>query len=223
MIDEMGGGLRHVPAIAGWAHPAPLARERDDKPLAAARTERTAEVRSRGCRTQDSRGVPPRCSPARAAPPGHATRASSQDAPTRSYGAVSSRGADARSGVPARGWHEAGGGAARETRRGQRPWAERRADGGCDRPHTTRGMPPPARRPLVAQQFRSRTLSVLPPEKTESFAFWPREAFFAAPRRSPGCGIRGRQESPAELAEALAWLADLGSVAADRICLMPQE
>ncbi len=43
VIDEMGGGLRHVPAIAGWAHPAPLARERDDKPLAAARTERTAE------------------------------------------------------------------------------------------------------------------------------------------------------------------------------------
>jgi len=39
----MGGGLRHVPAIAGSAHPAPLARERDDKPLAAARTERTAE------------------------------------------------------------------------------------------------------------------------------------------------------------------------------------
>jgi len=43
VIGEMGGGLRHVPAIAGWAHPAPLARERDDKPLAAARTERTAE------------------------------------------------------------------------------------------------------------------------------------------------------------------------------------
>ena len=84
-------------------------------------------------------------------------------------------------------------------------------------------MPPPARRPLVAQQFRSRALSVLPPEKPESFAFWPPEAFFAAPRRSPGCGIRGRQESPAELAEALARLADLGSVAADRICLMPQE
>ena len=39
----MGGGLRHVPAIAGWAHPAPLARERDDKPLAAARAESTAE------------------------------------------------------------------------------------------------------------------------------------------------------------------------------------
>lgn len=84
-------------------------------------------------------------------------------------------------------------------------------------------MPSPARRPLVAQQFRSRALSVLPPEKPESFAFWPPEAFFAAPRRSPGCGIRGRQESPAKLAEALAWLADLGSVAADRICLMPQE
>jgi hypothetical protein len=37
-------------------------------------------------------------------------------------------------------------------------------------------MPPPARRPLVAQQFRSRALSVLPPEKPESFAFWPPEA-----------------------------------------------
>jgi len=43
VIDEMGGGLLHVPAIAGWAHPAPLARERDDKPLAAARAESTAE------------------------------------------------------------------------------------------------------------------------------------------------------------------------------------
>jgi len=54
VIDEMGGGLRHVPAIAGRAYPAPLARERDDKPLAAARAESTAEVRSRGCRTRDS-------------------------------------------------------------------------------------------------------------------------------------------------------------------------
>jgi len=84
-------------------------------------------------------------------------------------------------------------------------------------------MPPPASRALLAQQFRSRALSVLPPEKPESFAFWPPEIFFAVPRRSPGCGIRGRQESPAELAEALAWLADLGNAAADRICLTPQE
>ena len=84
-------------------------------------------------------------------------------------------------------------------------------------------MPPPASRPLVAQQFRSRAIPVLTPEKPESFAFWPPEAFFAAPRRSPGCRIRGRQESPAELAEALAWLADLGNVAADGICLTPQE
>jgi len=45
---------------------------------------------------------------------------------------------------------------------------------------------------------------------------------FADPRRCPGCGIRGRQESPAKLAKALAWLADLGNVAADRICLTPQ-
>ena len=43
MIDEVRGGLRHVPAIAGRANPAPLARERDDKPLAAARAEGTAE------------------------------------------------------------------------------------------------------------------------------------------------------------------------------------
>ena len=81
----------------------------------------------------------------------------------------------------------------------------------------------PARRPLLAEQFRSRALRVFPPEKPESFAFWRPEAFFAVPRWSPCCGIRGRQESPAELAEGLAWLADLGSVAADRICLMPQE
>ena len=40
MIDKVRGGLRHVPAIAGRANPAPLARERDDKPLAAARAER---------------------------------------------------------------------------------------------------------------------------------------------------------------------------------------
>jgi D-amino-acid dehydrogenase len=39
----MGGGLRHVPTVAGRAHPAALARERNDKPLAAARTERTTE------------------------------------------------------------------------------------------------------------------------------------------------------------------------------------
>ena len=75
----------------------------------------------------------------------------------------------------------------------------------------------------VAQRSRPLALPVLTPEKPESFAFWPPEAFFAVPRRSPGCGIRGRQESPAELAEALAWLADLGNVAADRICLTPQE
>ena len=35
--------MRHASAIAGWAHPAPLARERHDESLAAARTERTAE------------------------------------------------------------------------------------------------------------------------------------------------------------------------------------
>ena len=43
MIDKVRGGLRHVPAIAGRANPAPLARERDDKPLAAARAEGTAK------------------------------------------------------------------------------------------------------------------------------------------------------------------------------------
>jgi len=40
------GGLRHVPAIAGRANPAPLARERDDKPLAAARAEGTIRVQA---------------------------------------------------------------------------------------------------------------------------------------------------------------------------------
>ena len=78
-------------------------------------------------------------------------------------------------------------------------------------------------RPLVAQPFGSRALPVRTPEKPEALAFWPPEVFFAVPRRSPGGGIRGRQESPAELAEALAWLADLGNVAADRICLTPRE
>ena len=105
-------------------------------------------IRSRGCRTRDSRGVPPRRSPARAALPGRATRANSQDAPTRSCGAESSRGTDARSGVPARGWHEAGGEAARETRRGQRPWAERWAEGRSVRAYTTGGMPPPPEGPF---------------------------------------------------------------------------
>ncbi len=46
MIDKVRGGLRHVPAIAGRANPAPLARERDDKPLAAARAEGTAEPKA---------------------------------------------------------------------------------------------------------------------------------------------------------------------------------
>jgi len=36
VIGEMGGSLGHGATAAGWAHPAPLARERDDKPLAAA-------------------------------------------------------------------------------------------------------------------------------------------------------------------------------------------
>jgi len=31
--------------------------------------------------------------------------------------------------------------------------------------------------------------STTPPEKPESFAFWQPVAFFADPRRSPGCGI----------------------------------
>jgi hypothetical protein len=93
------------------------------------------------------------------------------DAPTRSCGAENSRNADARSGVPARGWHEAGGGAVRETRRGQRPWAERPADGSYVRTYTTRRMPPPASRSLVARQFRSLALPVLRPEKPESAWF----------------------------------------------------
>ena len=46
MIDKVRGGLRHVHAIAGRANPAPLARERDDKPLAAARAEGTAEPKA---------------------------------------------------------------------------------------------------------------------------------------------------------------------------------
>ena len=46
MIDKVRGGLRHAPAIAGRANPAPLARERDDKPLAAARAEGTAEPKA---------------------------------------------------------------------------------------------------------------------------------------------------------------------------------
>ncbi len=69
-------------------------------------------IQSRGCRTRDSRGVPPRRAPARAARRGRATRASSRGSRRRSCGTVSSRGGDARSGVPARSRHEAGGGAA---------------------------------------------------------------------------------------------------------------
>jgi len=46
-----------VPAIAGWAHPAPLARERDDKPLAAARTERTAEPEAEDAALEIKQGV----------------------------------------------------------------------------------------------------------------------------------------------------------------------
>ena len=86
-----------------------------------------------------------------------------------SCGAVSSRGGDARSGGVVPGRHAAGGGAAREIRRVQRPWAERRVDGGSDRPYTTCGMPPPASRPLGAQRSRPLPLPVLTPEKPESF------------------------------------------------------
>ena len=76
--------------------------------------------------------------------------------------------------VPGR--HAAGGGAARDFRRVQRPWAERRADGSSDRPHTPCGMPTPASRPPGAQRSRPLALPVLTPEKPESFC-WPSYPF----------------------------------------------
>ena len=108
MIDEMGGGLCHVPTVA---------RRADASSSTWPGTGRSAWSR-------------------------HSSQLARFSEMT-----VSSRGDDARSGGVEQGRYEAGGGAARETRRGQRPWAERRVDGERDRPYTTRGMQPPASSP----------------------------------------------------------------------------
>jgi hypothetical protein len=113
-------------------------------------------IQSRGCRTRDSRGAPPRRGPARAARRGRATRASSRGSRRRPCGAVSSRGGDARSGVPARSRHEAGGGAARETRRRKRSWADGGGGSVRDRPYTI--LPPPQMRAGRGKRRRSGSL-----------------------------------------------------------------
>jgi hypothetical protein len=66
-------------------------------------------------------------------------------------------------------------------------------------------------------QSRIRLTSALHFPTAPRCTFQPAFTTESGLRHSPTAGIAGR------LAKALAWLADLGSVAADRIRLMPQE
>jgi len=126
VVGEVGGGCRT------GRRRGPCRRRRRRAPGRSRCTEH-GRIRSRGCRTRDSRGVPPRRSPAQAAPPGHATRASSRDAPTRSCGAVSSRGDDARGGGQAGPDRRAAEDATDRSNRCQRPEGlDQRPDAGFE-------------------------------------------------------------------------------------------
>jgi hypothetical protein len=99
-------------------------------------------IRSKGCRTRDSRGVPLRRSPARAARRPPEPRASLRGALRRPFRAASSPVGAARSGANSQCRRAGGLWTASATQSARRPWAHRDMDGMSVRPYTSAATRP---------------------------------------------------------------------------------